>query len=119
MKEGKVVLAALPQSDGRQKKRPALLLRIMPGYGDCLVCGVSSQLKQTVQGFDEVITETDADFVDSGLTTGSVIRLGFLAVWPRSTILGVIGHIEMQRYRRLIHRLAMYLDDLEAGRFPL
>ncbi len=43
MKEGDVILTPLPQSDGRIKNRPAVILRQMPGYNDVLVCGVSSQ----------------------------------------------------------------------------
>ena len=44
MKEGDIVLALLPQSDGRGKYRPAVVLRRMPGFHDLLVCGVSAQL---------------------------------------------------------------------------
>ena len=48
MKEGDIVLALLPQTDGRGKYRPAVVLRRMPGFGDLLVCGVSTQLRQQV-----------------------------------------------------------------------
>jgi len=46
MKEGDVVLTPLPQADGAMKNRPAIVLRVMPPFGDRLVCGVSSQLHQ-------------------------------------------------------------------------
>ncbi len=40
MKEGDVVLAALPQADGKSKLRPVLLLRrFPPPHSDFLVCG--------------------------------------------------------------------------------
>jgi len=43
----------------------------MPVYRDALVCGVSTQLHQYVQGFDEVISPADADFASSGLISTS------------------------------------------------
>lgn len=43
MKEGQIVLASLPQSNGNYKLRPVLLLKRLPGYGDFLVCGVFTQ----------------------------------------------------------------------------
>jgi len=55
MKEGDVVLALLAQTDGQRKYRPAVVLRRMPGFGDLLVCGISTQLRQQVAGFDEIL----------------------------------------------------------------
>jgi mRNA interferase MazF len=55
MKEGDIVLALLPQSDGRGKYRPAVVLRRMPGFGDLMVCGVSAQLRRQIADFDEII----------------------------------------------------------------
>ena len=46
MNEADLVFTPLPQANGLVKLRPAVLLRQMPGYGDWLVCGVSSQLHQ-------------------------------------------------------------------------
>lgn len=56
MKAGNIVLTTIPQADGRPKNRPALLLCTMPPFGDALVCGISTQLRQEVAGFDEMIT---------------------------------------------------------------
>ena len=72
MKEGDVILTSIPQADGNVKNRPAILLREMPSYGDLLVCGVSTQLHHYVQGFDEIIRPTDADFASSGLVAASL-----------------------------------------------
>jgi mRNA interferase MazF len=50
MKEGDVVLAALPQADGKSKLRPVLLLRqLLPPYNDFLVCGISTQIHQQIK----------------------------------------------------------------------
>ncbi len=86
MKEGDVVLTPVPQADGTIKNRPAILLREMPPYGDFLVCGMSTQLHQEVSGFDEIFSPSDADFPASGLKSESLVRLGFLAVLPKSQI---------------------------------
>lgn len=109
MKEGDVVLTPIPQADGNVKNRPAVVLREMPPYRDLLVCGVSTQLHQQVEGFDELITRSDEDFSGSGLRADSLIRLGFLAVLPSRSILGAIGSVSQERQRRLLKRLSDYL----------
>src|SRR5438309_1405045 len=78
MKEGDVALSPLPQADGQIKNRPVVLLRRMPGFGDWLVCGISTQIHQQAAGFDETIEESHADYRRSGLKAASVVRLGFL-----------------------------------------
>ena len=98
MNEGDIVLAMLPQKDGRGKYRPAVMLRRMPGFGDLLVCGISTQLRQQVADFDEIIEPSDADFKTSGLKAPSLIRLGFLVVLPVSSFLGTIGSISGERH---------------------
>nr|VFJ73854.1 MAG: mRNA interferase MazF [Candidatus Kentron sp. FW] len=109
MIEGDIILTPLPQADGRVKNRPALILREFPPYGDFLVCGISTQVRQAVAGFDDVIRHSDADFPGTGLVAESLIRLGFLAILPRSNILGSIGAVAPERYAMLLHRLARYL----------
>lgn len=109
MKEGDIVLTPIPQADGDVKNRPALVLREMPRYRDLLVCGISTQLHQRVDGFDEIISSIDADFATSGLLSDSLIRLGFLAVLPRKIIAGSIGSISSDRHKRLLQRLGNYL----------
>jgi mRNA interferase MazF len=109
MKEGDIVLTPILQADNRIKNRPAIFLRVMPPYGDALVCGVSTQLHQEVPGFDDVISGADEDNSDSGLVADSLIRLGFLAVIPQSKLLGSIGSISAERHRRLLQKLSGYL----------
>lgn len=111
MKQGDVVLTPVPQSNGITKNRPAIFLKEMPPYEDLLVCGVSTQLHQEVKGFDEVIWDTDPDFATSGLRSTSLIRLGFLAVLPRSEIINSIGSISTQRHQRLLKVLSDYLIE--------
>lgn len=103
--EGKIILAELPQADGQTKIRPALVLRMMPPFNDYLVCGISSQLHQTVQGFDEVLRPS----AQNGLRVISVVRLGFLLVLPTQRIKGVLGEINDSLRRQMIERLTDYL----------
>jgi mRNA interferase MazF len=109
MKQGDVVLTPVPQADGVIKNRPAIFLRELPPYRDLLVCGVSTQLHQQVKGFDEIVQSSDPDFGSSGLRSASLIRLGFLAVLPRSAVIGSIGSLSSQRHKRLLKTLSAYL----------
>ena len=109
MNQGDVILTPVPQANGVLKNRPAIFLREMPPYRDVLVCGISTQLHQEVQGFDEVVDQTESDFAATGLRTTSLIRLGFLAVLPRSAVIGSIGSVSSERHKRLLTRLSDYL----------
>jgi mRNA interferase MazF len=109
MKQGDIILTPIPQADGQVKNRPALFLREMPPFNDALVCGISTQLQHLVEGFDETIKQQDSDFASSGLVADSLIRLGFLALIPRSKIIGSIGSVDPLRHKRLLKNLSDYL----------
>ena len=109
MKEGDVILVPLPQADGQRKPRPAILLKILPPFGDFLVCGVSSQLRRQVRGLDELILRTDRDFANSGLKMDSLIRAGFVAIYTERQTIGSVGEISPERHRRLLKQLAEFL----------
>lgn len=109
MQEADVVLTLLPQATGSFKRRPALLLRKMPPFQDFLVCGISTQLRQEVKGFDEIIYTSDNDFNQSGLISDSLFRLGFLTVLPGSEIIGSIDSVSIERHQRLLQNLSDYL----------
>lgn len=81
----------------------------MPRYNDLLVCGVSAQLHQYVERFDDLIRQTDEDFPSSGLKRDSVIRLGFLGVVPQERVLGSLGTVSAERHARLLKTLSAYL----------
>jgi mRNA interferase MazF len=109
MNQGDVILTPVPQANGIVKNRPAIFLREMPPYRDLLVCGISTQLHQEVKGFDEVVELADPDFTTSGLHAVSLVRLAFLAVIPRSAVIGSIGVISPERHNRLLKTLSDYL----------
>lgn len=110
MKERNVKLTPIPQSDGKIKYRPAIILREFPSpYRDVLVCGISTQIHLCIENFDEIIATTDDGFIKSGLLNQSLIRLGFLAVIPIRNIAGAIGEISPDRHKRLLIKLSEYL----------
>lgn len=76
IKEGQIVLFSFPRTDQASGKlRPALVLRRCPGaYDDWLISMVSSQLRQTISGVDEIINPEDNDFPQTGLKLASVVR---------------------------------------------
>jgi mRNA interferase MazF len=112
--EGDIALASLPQADGLVKPRPVVLLRKMPPFGDWLVCGISTQLRQRVEGLDGLIEPSEPDFAKSGLKAASVIRLGFLTTLPARRFHGVVGSISHERHQRLLRRLCGLLQPEEA-----
>lgn len=84
----------------------------LPGeYDDWLICMISSQTRHYLAGFDELVRETDSDFVQSGLKLASVIRVGRLAVVSGNILLGAIGEVLPQRLSRVKQTLASWLSS--------
>ena len=112
---GQIVLFRFPQTDLAQGKlRPALLLGKLPGqFDDWLICMVSSQIRNCIEGFDEIVQPGDPDFAGSGLKVASVVRIGRLAVVNGETLLGAIGEIDAERLHRIREHLANWL--MESG----
>lgn len=115
MKSGDIVLTLLHQADGRAKLRPTLVLCLLPPFDDVLVCGISSQVRQRVPDFDDLIDHDDPDFARTGLAAPSIVRLGFLATVPQSIIKGRIGVLAPARVALLRQRLAQLLADAPTG----
>lgn len=109
MDSGDLVLVDLIQSDGKRKRRPALLLKQMPPFNDWLLCGVSTQLHQKVKDFDILLDSEEAYFPATGLFKSSIIRLGFLAVLPSAQILGKIGEVPTDIRNRALEMLRQHL----------
>jgi mRNA interferase MazF len=112
-KTGQVVIFRFPQTDLEEGKlRPALLLGKLPGeYDDWLICMISSQMHQYIVGFDDVVTDSDKDFEQSGLKVTSVIRVGRLAVVSGEILLGAIGEISQERLYRVKQNLSHWLSE--------
>lgn len=114
-KAGQVVLFKFPNTDRSVSKlRPALLLAKLPGnYDDWLICMISSQIHQCIEGFDEIIRENSPDFVRSGLKTDSVIRITRIAVVSGDILLGSIGEFSPELLKRIRSRLADWIKNTE------
>ncbi|GEM87744.1 type II toxin-antitoxin system PemK/MazF family toxin [Meiothermus granaticius] len=112
-KAGQVVLFRFPQADLEEGKlRPALLVAKLPGeYDDWMICMISSQTRHYLTDFDELVRETDPDFVQSGLKVASVIRVGRLAVVSGDILLGAIGEVSSERLSRVKQTLASWLSS--------
>jgi mRNA interferase MazF len=110
---GQVVVFRFPQTDLEEGKlRPALLLGKLPGeYDDWLICMISSQTRQSISGFDEIVNDSDEDFSESGLKVASVIRVGRLAVVSGEILLGAIGEISSERLKRVKKHLSDWLSE--------
>lgn len=104
--EGKIVLAEIPQADGEVKRRPVVVLRVLPPYGDLLVSGISTRLYQAVEGYDEALTPN----AENGLNRPSVIRLFYLSLITTQDVRGTIGRIPDSLRRDLLRRLTEYLN---------
>ena len=110
--EGQVVLFKFFQTDQQKGKlRPALVLRELPGkYDDWLICMISTQLRQSIQQLDEIITTEDSDFIQSGLKLPSVIRACRLAVVDGDILLGNLGEVSPDRLERVRKNLARWIS---------
>ena len=110
---GQVVAFRFPQTDLEEGKlRPALLLGRLAGeYDDWLICMISSQTRQYIAGFDEIIQEDDVDFGESGLKVTSVIRVGRLAVVSGEILIGALGQVSSERLNRIKNHLADWLSE--------
>ena len=108
---GDIVLIEMPQRDGRKKRRPALVLTLVPPFDDCLVCGISSQIHQEVVGFDYVLRQSDRGFAATGLKSYSLIRLGFVTTVSKNKIPGIIGHISVAVHQELLERFTFFLKE--------
>lgn len=108
---GQIVLFTFPQTDlAHGKSRPALLIGQLPGlYDDWLICMISSQTHQYIDGFDEIMSDDAPEFAASGLKVTSVIRIGRLAVIDGRLLAGAIGEISPERLHRIKSRLATWL----------
>lgn len=111
MRPGEIVLLRMPQLDlSPGKLRPALVIADLPGpFGDVLVCGISSQLRQEIPQWDERLSPGDPDFGNSGLKVASVIRLNWLAAVSPTASAGVLGTVAQERVARLRQRLSTHL----------
>lgn len=113
MKPGDIVLLRFSQADlSTGKLRPPLVVALAPGrHPDVLLALITSKTYQEIPDFDEVVTNNDADFAESGLKVHSVIRLARLVSVEESVINARLGEISAERLRRIKKRLVDWLEQ--------
>lgn len=109
MKEGDIGVIDMRQPDGSVKTRPVLLLKKVKPFNDWIVCAISTQLQQEVNGFDMIIDSADGSFASTGLKQSSIIRLGMISTVSKTVIPGIIGSIQPNDLITLQKRLAALL----------
>lgn len=110
MEEGTIVRIALPQADGRNKVRPAVVLKKVGPFEDWLLCAISSKLHNKVDGVDILLDATHPDFAQTRLKYSSLIRVGQLFTMPDSRIEGKIGTVSNVLYRQIIDNLVRFIQ---------
>jgi len=113
IREGQIVLFSFPQTDQvAGKLRPALVLRSVPAtHDDWLICMISTRLHQEVPELDEVIRDTDSDFLQTGLKATSLVRVTRIAVVCADLLHGAIGSIAPERLERIRMRLGQWISS--------
>lgn len=99
----------LPQSDGKIKSRPALLLKKIEPFNDWLLCSISSKLHNEVKGVDVIIDKEHPDYAPSRLKYPGIIRVANLFTLPETMIEGTIGELSVQTHKKVLTNLTTYL----------
>ena len=110
---GQIIVFRFPKTDlVGGKLRPAFLLGKLPGENDDWpICMVSSQTRHYIPEFDEIVRESESDFVESELKVESVVRVGRLAVVSGEILLGTIGQVSNERLVRIRTYLSNWLSE--------
>lgn len=111
IKESQIVLMKFPQSNlAIGKLRPVLVVRKgKDDFGDWIVCMVSSQVRNAIRDFDEVIGLRDDDFAQSGLKGESVVRVGRVFTANESVFKAILGSISSKRLYRIRQTLSAHI----------
>ena len=95
MNPSDAVLIRFPQADLQAGElRPVPVIALTMGlHGDLPLALMSSRIQQAVIGFDDMLEDTDPDFLDTNLKVSSVDRLARLATVEASLINACLGGI--------------------------
>lgn len=102
MEEGTIIRIALPQADGKDKVRPALLLKLIPPFSDLLICGLSTKLHNEIAGLDIRMDQNHPDFETTGLKYPSLIRSAYLFTLSQRRNEGAIGFVSKATFRQVL-----------------
>lgn len=105
---GNIILLDFIQSNRVVKRRPALVVAVLPRFGDLLIAGISTQLHQAIPNVDIELLETQHGFQNSGLRRSSIVRLTLLSRIEHAdpSIFGTIGALDDALLVRVKRNLA-------------
>ena len=111
MEEGSIIRVVLPESDGKFRSRPALLLKRVLPHNDWLMCAISGRLHNEIKGLDILLKTTHPDFQQTHLKYDALIRTGFLYTLSEEIIEGVIGKVSIEIYQQVLTNLTKFISD--------
>ena len=111
IKEGDIVLFRFPRTDlSNGKLRPAVLVKKIPNnFDDWLICMVSTQLHQKIEGLEVVVSSTDQEFMQTGFKKSSLIRTSRLAVVDENVFEGKLGDLPEPIFSKIKQKLSSWL----------
>ena len=110
-KKGSVVLVPFPFTDlSGQKVRPAIILAHPNKSDDVIVVFISSRNIKKKFSFDIILTKTDKAFDATGLKVNSVIKLNKIATLDKKIILGELGCLSADMYKKVQTKLKKLFD---------
>jgi mRNA interferase MazF len=102
MKKGDVVLAPFPFTDLSQTKlRPAVVLYVFPEGLDVTLCFISSRNLDSIDTTELLLSESNPEFVATGLKTTSKVRSARVVTVERKLITRKLGTLGSQYLQRL------------------
>ena len=111
MEEGAIVKVSLPESDGKIRSRPALILKRIPPYNDWLMCVISGGVHNRVDGLDILIDVKHPDFLSMRLKYPALIRAGFLFTLSEEKIEGTIGSVGKATLKELKKNITDFISQ--------
>lgn len=100
---------AMPQADGENKPRPAVLIKCFPPDQDWLMLGISGSLGRAVPGFDVVIDHAHPSFATARLSYPGVIRLAHAHILSEEEVEGIMGKVDAATLALLKKRFADHI----------
>ena len=81
-------------------------------FNGYLICMISSRIDHQILQLDELVSQEDADFMQSGLKMTSVIRVSRLAVVDGKILVGMLGKINTERLNKIKQKLSKWIVGL-------
>ncbi len=107
IKKGDVILAPFPFTDLSQTKlRPAVILWVSStGGNNTIICFISSQNLTNLQPEEFLISDSDSEFINTGLKISSKVIVSRLVTIDRNLITRRIGNLGINQLQELNTRL--------------